>query len=129
MGLVGSYDVIHIYLMVDRGYELIVYTIFWVIKDFPKCWHEVMWWLKVVSKAWYVDVVWSWLWLWFNNFISMKRYYQVEIGAINLLSHIFFMKCLNVKRDRHSLNMYFIRVLWYWWWVWMIDVVMMFCEY
>ena len=118
IGLIECYDVIHRYLMVNRGYELIVCTIFWVIKNFPKCWHEVCDDLK-----WYLKHdMWMWCGVDFEcDLIVLSRWkgtFKFEIGAITLLSHIFFMKCLNRKRDRHSLNMYFIRIHWYWWWVW-----------
>ena len=32
---------LHGHLMVNRGYELIVYRIVWVTKNFPKCWHDI----------------------------------------------------------------------------------------
>ena len=38
---VEYYDVLHRYLTMNRGYELIGYIIVWMTKKLPKCWHEV----------------------------------------------------------------------------------------
>ena len=76
---------LHGHLIVNRGYELIVYIIVWLTKNFPKCWHDIYNGLK-----WYLKHgMWKWCRVDFGcDLIVLSQWkgtITFEISAIGLI--------------------------------------------